>query len=304
MAGNSVPGFFGRKARSLKPVSLDITFATDLSGSMRSFASFVSSIDTIRSLETALLDEGVGVSSSNRYSICTGAGGIDAPLGAHDELLEIEVSVANSGAFKRWATGEEIASPQAYWPRLSATTGNDTEDMALAAHLIAGGSRQYNEPSLRILVSAGDLQCPYLEDVIDNSVALATLTASSTAQRYVGVHNANIVLAEPASPNPAPSGQIFGFVFTTSTTGVAIYLDGTIPRYRTDVDTSKVTISYAGSTNGYGPSPGQADEIINFTRQTNGALYKLALTNTVNGTVALGRSLGEVLGGYLYEAAS
>lgn len=305
MAGNSVPAFFGVRGKTLKPVSIDVTFTTDQSGSMRAFVAFISSISTIVALENALTTQGVGISQDNRYSLCSGAGGIDSPLGAHDELDEIEYFVTVDSVLQRWAPGPEVVAGNVLWPSLSANAGNDTEDMALAAHLIAGGAREYQATAQRIIVAARDLQCPYLEDVVDNSVALATLTAEATAQRYIGVHAVDIAFTEPASANPVPPGSVFGFVYTTDSVGTAIYLDGNTLHYREGVDVSKVTLSYAGVVGGtYGPDPGQADEILAFAEATNGAIYRLALTNTTAGTEALGVSLGQVLGQYLYATES
>lgn len=304
MAGNSVPGFFGSKARTLKPVAIDVTFACDRSGSAAPFLQFVSALTTIQALEQALIAEGVGVTQPNRYSITSGAGGIDPPLPAFETLAKIEFFPTVAGVSQRWAPGTNITAGNVSWPQLTATAGNNTEDMALSANLIATGSRGYQAGSQRIIVSAGDLQSPYLEDVINNNVALATLTNPSTAQIYVGVHAVNITITEPAGPNPIPAGQIFGFVYSGPTTGTAIYLNGNTLNYRASVPFSQVSLSFAGITGGYGPDPGQADEILNFPRQTNGALYRLALSNTVAGTQALGTSLGQVLGRFLFETES
>jgi len=300
MAGNSVPAFFGVRGKTLKPVSIDVTFTTDQSGSMSAFVAFVSSISTIVALENALTTQGVGISQDNRYSLCSGAGG----AANHDELDEIEYSVTVDSVLQRWAPGSEVVAGNVVWPSLSANAGNDTEDMALAAHLIAGGAREYQATAQRIIVAAGDLICPYLEDVVDNSVALATLTAEATAQRYIGVHRADIAFTEPASANPVPPGNVFGFVYTTDSVGTAIYLDGDILHYREGVDVPRVAISFSGPFGGSSSGPGQADEILAFAEATNGAIYRLDLTNTTAGTEALGVSLGQVLGQYLYATES
>lgn len=300
MAGNSVPAFFGVRGKTLKPVSIDVTFTTDQSGSMSTFVAFVSSISTIVALENALTTQGVGISQDNRYSLCSGAGG----AANHDELYEIEYSVTVDSVLQRWAPGPEVVAGNVVWPSLSANAGNDTEDMALAAHLIAGGAREYQATAQRIIVAAGDLICPYLEDVVDNSVALATLTAEATAQRYIGVHRADITFTEPASANPVPPGSIFGFVYTTDSVGTAIYLDGDILHYREGVNVARVAISFPGPFGGSSSALGQADEILAFAEATNGAIYRLALTNTTAGTEALGVSLGQVLGQYLYATES
>lgn len=305
MAGNSVPAFFGSKARTLKPVALDLTFACDRSGSASPFLRFISAISTIEALEAALIAEGVGVTQDNRYSITSGAGGIDPPLPAFETLAKIEFFPVVDGVTQRWAPGSSITSGTVSWPLLQPTAGNNTEDVALASYLIATGSRNYQANSQRIIVASGDLQSPYLEAVVDNSVALNSLTDPATEQIYVGVHNVNITITEPAGPDPIPAGQVFGFVYSGPTTGTAIYLDTNATlSYRKNVPFSQVALSFAGSLGRYGPSPGQADEILNFPLQTNGALYRLALSNTSAGTEALGTSLGQVLGRFLFETAS
>lgn len=307
MAGNSVPAFFGSKGRTFKPVSLDVTFASDTSGSMSTYVSVLSRISTIQGLESSLRGQGVGIQQDNRYSVCTGAGGIDPPLGAHNTLAGIEVFVGST-SLTRWATGTDIRAGSVVWPLLTATAGNDTEDMALAAHLIAGGSRDYEAAAERILISAGDLRCPYLEAVIDNSVAAATLSDPATAQRYVGIHPAAITITEPASANPVPPGFVFGYVFTTASEGVAIYNNNGVLSYRQAVDNTKVAIAsttFASSTPGlYAPLPGQADEIIAFAALTQGAIYDLGPIRTEADTLLFAQSLGDVLGSYLYEASS
>lgn len=304
MAGNSVPAFFGSKARTLKPVALDVTFVCDRSGSAAPFLQFISSLTTIQALEQALVTEGVGVAQDNRYSITSGAGGIDPPLPAFETLAKIEFFPNVDGISQRWAPGSSITSGTVGWPVLQPTAGNNTEDVALASYLVATGSRDYQANSKRIIVAAGDLQTPYLEDVVDNSVALSSLTDPATEQIYVGVHNVDITITEPAGPNPVPAGEIFGFVYNGPTTGTAIYLSNNILTYRESVPFSQVALEFAGIRWRYYPQPGQAEEILDFPLQTNGALYRLELSNTFAGTEALGTSLGQVLGRFLYETES
>lgn len=307
MAGNSVPVFFGAQARSIRPVAVDITFACDRSGSMSAYTAFISSLSTIQSLEQALLSENIGITQNNRYSITSGASGPSSSYLtlSYLTLSGIEYYSVISGVNQRWAPGPNIVAGNVTWPTLLADAGDSTEDMVSAAHLIATGSRNYAAGSQRIIVSAGDLQSPYLETLVSTSNLLATLTAVATKQRYVGVHNANISISEPASPNPVPPGSLFGFVYSGNLVGTAIYLNGSTLHYREDVTISNVTVTFAGTVGGYGPKTiQQANQILDLCRQTNGALYRLALTNTTNGTAALGVSLGQVLGKYLYETES
>lgn len=302
MANNSVPVFFGGKARTKKPVALDVTFISDRSGSMRAFVAFVTSVSTVKSLEQALLDQSVGVTQPNRYSICQGAGARGST--ALRTLAQIEFPVVVSGVSQRWALGSDLLADKVLWPQFSADAGDNTEDVAGASYLVATGSRGYQAAAQRIIVAAGDLQSPYLEGFVSGPTTLAALTAPDTGQIYVGVHNLSITIAEPAGPNPIPAGQIFGFIFTTNTTGTAIYLNGATLNYRFDVPIANVTTTFSGSFGGYGPTSDQVTSVFNLPRQTNGAIYRLALSNTQAGTEALGVSLGQVLGEFLFDTKS
>ena len=73
MAANSVPVFFGAKARSKNPPGLDVTFIIDLSDSIYSEITDVASETSVRTLETELLSQGIGVVSPNRYSFTSGS---------------------------------------------------------------------------------------------------------------------------------------------------------------------------------------------------------------------------------------
>lgn len=275
MAGNSVPVFFGAKARTKKPPGLDVTSITDLSGSMQPFASFISARDTFVALETALVAQGIGIISSNRYSFTSGG---DA---TRNTLAEIERNVIVSGVSQRWAPGSDVLNGSATLPTLVASAGGDTEDMALACNLVAGVNRGYLTGNERIIISGSDEQ---------SGQTTSFVTSPLYSYRYIGVHRATLSISEPAGPNPVPSGTLVGFVYTTSTTGAAIYLSGSIINYRLSVPTANVTSTATGGTL-------QAN--VDRASATNGAIYNIAAFGS--DFTALGTSLGNVLGQYLFD---
>jgi len=274
MAGNSVPAFFGAKARTKKPPGLDITSVTDLSGSMQAYASFISSRATLLALEQALLAQGIGDLSPNRYSLVSGAG--RSP--AYATLAEIERFITVDGSSQRWATGASLIDASAIIPILTANLGVNTEDMGLAAGLMSENDRDYLGANERIIIAGSNEQSAY---------ASAFVASPTYNYRYVGVHSVTLSISEPAGPNSVPSGTLSGFVYTTNTTGVAIYIDGSTINYRTAVPVANVT---ATATNG-------TKQInVDHAATTNGAIYSIAMDFEL-----LGESLGNVLGEYHYD---
>jgi hypothetical protein len=280
MAGNSVPVFFGAKARTKRPPGLDVTSITDLSGSMQPFASFISSRATIVALENALIAQGVGVLSTNRYSFATGG------TRSSDTLATIELPVRVNNVSQRWATGAEVINNTAVLPTLTANRGGDTEDMGIASNLVTNNDRGYLSANVKIIIAGSDEQA-----------TATTFTASPTfPHRYVGVHSVNLSITEPAGPNPVPAGTLRGFVYTTSTTGVAVYIDGTTINNRADVPVANVTAT-AASNNGQPTRQINVDQ----ARLTNGAIYDIRFFNT--GFELLAISLGNALGQFLFQAS-
>ena len=273
MAGNSVPAFFGAKARTKKPPGLDITSVTDLSGSMQSYASFISSRATLLALEQALRAQGIGDLSPNRYSLASGGG--QSP--AYTTLAEIERFVTVNGSSQRWATGQSIVDGTASIPVLNADYGNQTEDMGIASNLMSENDRDYLGANERIIIAGSDEQ----------SYGTAFVASPTYSYRYVGVHSVTLSISEPAGPNSVPSGTLSGFVYTTNTTGVAIYIDGSTINYRTAVPVANVT---ATATNG------TTQTNVDHSATTNGAIYSITVDFQL-----LGESLGNVLGQYLYD---
>lgn len=273
MAGNSVPAFFGAKARTKKPPGLDITSVTDLSGSMRSYASFISSRATLLALEQALRAQGIGDLSPNRYSLASGGG--QSP--SYTTLNEIERFVTVNGSSQRWATGASLVDGSASIPTLSATLGGSTEDMGIASNLMSENDRDYLGANERIIIAGSDEQ----------SYETAFVASPTYSYRYVGVHSVTLSISEPAGPNSIPSGTLSGFVYTTNTTGVAIYIDGSTINYRTAVPVANVTATATGDTRQIN---------VDHAATTNGAIYSILMDFQL-----LGESLGSVLGEYLYD---
>lgn len=272
MAGNSVPVFFGAKARTKKPPGLDVTSLTDISGSMGPFASFISARSTFVALENALVAQGIGVISANRYSFTVG-GDVN-----NNTLAEIERSVVVSGVSQRWALGSTILNGSATLPTI--TANGDNEDMGLAANLISETDRQYLTGNERIIIAGSDEQ----------SYGTAFVASPLYPYRYVGVHRVTLSISEPAGPNPVPSGTLVGFVYTTNTTGAAIYVSGSTINYRLSVPTANVTATATGGT---------LQINVNRASATNGAIYNIAAFT--NDFTVLGTSLGNVLGQYLFD---
>lgn len=277
MAGNSVPVFFGAKARTKKPPGIDVTSITDLSGSMGPFASFISSQSTIVALENELVAQGIGVLSQNRYSFCTGGDS------GRNTLPEIERTVTVNGVRTRWAPGTNVLNGTAVIPTLSANLGGNSEDMGLATNLVAGVDRGYLSANERIIIAGSDEQ----------SYGTAFDASPLFTYRYVGVHAVNFSISEPAGPNPVPTGTLVGFVYTTNTVGTAIYISGSTINYRNEVPVANVTATGFSGTR---------QENVDRAAATNGAIYNIEFFNA-GGFELLSTSLGNVLGKFLFETS-
>jgi len=279
MAGNSVPVFFGAKARTKRPPGLDVTSITDLSGSMGPFARFISSRTTIVALQNELIAQGIGVLSTNRYSFTTGGTLLS------DTLATIELPVTVNNVSQRWATGAQVLDNTAVLPTLTANRAG-TEDMGIASNLVTNNDRGYLSANEKIIIAGSDEQ----------STATAFTVSPTFPHRYVGVHSVDLSITEPAGPNPVPAGTLRGFVYTTSTTGVAVYIDGTTINNRADVPVANVTAT-AASNNGLPTRQINVDQ----ARLTNGAIYDIRFFNA--GFELLAESLGNALGQFLFETS-
>jgi len=275
MAGNSVPAFFGAKARSKNPPGLDVTFIIDLSDSIYgNYGANIASEGAVRGLETALRSQVIGVVSPNRYSFTSGG---DAAL---NTLPEIERNAIVNGLPQRWAPGANVLNDSAILPNLIAGQGGTTEDMGLAANLITENDRDYIAVNERIIIAVSDEQ----------SYGTPFIANPTYPHRYVGVHEVSLIINEPAGPNPAPTGNLVGFIYNTATTGTAIYeiAFSNDVNYRLEVPVANVTATAI---------EGARQENIDQARVTNGAIYNIDIAD--EGTVV--QSIGEVLGQYLFD---
>jgi len=271
MAGNSVPVFFGAKARTKKPPGIDVTSITDLSGSMQPYASFISARATYVALENALIAQGIGVLSSNRYSFASGGDSIN------NTLSQIEKNVIVNGVSQRWAPGANVLNSTATIPTLTANQGTRTEDMGIATNLMTGNDRGYLTGNERIIIAGSDEQ----------SYGAAFTVGPTYPHRYVGVHDVTLSVTEPAGPNPVPAGTLIGFVYTTASTGVAIYNNSGTLNYRLAVPVANMNATAVGGT---------LQINVDHAETTNGAIYDIDVDFAL-----LGESLGTVLGQYLYD---
>ena len=273
MATNSVPVFFGAKARSKNPPGLDVTFIIDLSDSRYGdYAPEVASEGSVRGMEEELLSQGIGVASPNRYSFTTGGDG------DFNTLPEIERNAIVNGVPQRWAPGANVLNDSAILPNLIAGRGESTEDIGLAANLITENDRDYMAINERIIIAASDEQ----------SYGTPFTANPTYPHRYVGVHEVSLSINEPAGPNPVPAGGLLvGFIYTTATTGTAIY-ESTELDYRLDVPVANVTATAIR---------GARQENIDQARVTNGAIFNI---DRFEGTI-VGRAIGQVLGQYLFD---
>ena len=276
MATNSVPAFFGAKARSKNPPGLDVTFIIDLSDSRYGdYAPEVASERSVRGMEEELLSQGIGVVSPNRYSVTSGG---DSDF---DTLPEIERNAIVNGLPQRWAPGANVLNDSAILPNLIAGLGESTEDMGLAANLITENDRDYMAINERIIIAASDEQ----------SYGTPFIANPTYPHRYVGLHSVSLVINEPAGPNPVPAGagDLIGFIYTTATTGTAIYEGDIVADYRLEVPVANVTAIAID---------GARQENIDQARVTNGAIYDVEALNDVGGVMD---TLGKVLGQYLFD---
>lgn len=280
-----LPAFFGRKARTITPPGLDITSITDISGSMGPFAEFISSATTFEALETALAAEQIGTlpDTPNKYSFCVGGDKNTNTL----PLIERNFQV--SGTSQRWALGSDIlANPSTLtYPTIQAIDrSGDNEDMALATNIVSNTNRGYNTENQRIIISGSDEQTGQ-ENTFDQNPLYS--------YRYIGVHSAVLTVNEVSGLPAIPSGTLVGFVYTTASAGVAIYIDGTTINYRTNLPTSAMAAS---------PSNNTTSECVDQCKITNGAIYNIEFFDRSSGRFALlATSLGKVLGQFLYSVS-
>jgi hypothetical protein len=278
-----LPAFFGGKARIVAspiPPGLDVTSITDVSGSMGAFADFITSPQLYKALETALKAQGIGTLTANlnKYSFCVGA------TTGREGLGIIERASSVGGKARRWVLGSEVLADVVTYPTYS-VGGSGNEDMAHATNLVSNNDRDYTTRNERVIISGSDEQSG-MSSFFD--------PAPLYPHRYVGIHSVELSINENPTLPPAPSGVLTGFVYTTASEGVAIYIDGTTVSYRNSMPTSTFIAVPSRSL-------GETQRCIQQCKNTKGALYNIAKFGTAAKYALLGESLGTVLGKYLYS---
>lgn len=282
MACNSLPVFFGKKARSILPPGLDVTFMTDFSGSMQPYIDFITAETLVVSIENELRSQGIGLISPNRYSYTSGGRQSGATT-----LASIERQVIVDGVSERWGRGDDFLSNSVVVPTPTAT-GGDFENMGLGYNIISSNNRDYLQLNERVVIAGSDEQ----------SYSTAFAVAPTYPHRYIGVHTVTLAISEPAGPNPIPSGALIGFVYTTSVTGVGIYLDGTTINYREDVPVANVTATAASA----GPGANTLQVNVDWAETSNGAIYRINGGTGQTYFNLVGQSLARVLGEFLFAS--
>ncbi len=282
-----LPAFFGSKARSRVPLGIDVTTITDISGSMGQYAEFITTPLLYQALETALTAENIGTAAgqTNRYSFCIG-GDMDV---TYPPLDFIERFVEVNGNFQRWALGSDVLGLKVAYPYYD-VGGAGTENMAGSTNRVSAlavtNPREYILSNERIIISGSDEQDGQGNVLFDQSPGFS--------YRYVGIHSAILSISEAPNLPPDPGGTLVGFVYTTASQGVAVYLDGSTISYRTDMPTSTFIAA---------PTALTAQICVDQCRITNGALYDIRAFNSAARYALLGESLGSVLGKYLYSVS-
>ena len=307
MPAAGVPGFFGENRRRRKPVGLDLTFAYDTSGSMDTVNNFIRQISTARRIEFALRDQLVGVQQPNRYSQSR----MDEELGF------------SSG---RWVEGSAIISGSTNWSDPSGTsfaTGDDIEDVTGSAIAFCNNDRGYRAGIQRVLLSFSDEQGGASLDVTDD--AITALTDPEDGQIFIAA--SGVILTISPTPEGAPVGadwEAFGLVYTTQTTGVAIYRN-TVTNEVQYVNAPVADATWEATSFNSGLGTGQfftVDGPLISTNQgtgssnyqvvntpklaylTGGAVYCIGEMLSAEALDAFGESIGEVLGSLLYSVLS
>lgn len=274
-----LPAFFGVKARTIVPPGLDVTSITDISGSMGPYADFITSAGLYEALETALVAESIGTlpATPNKYSFCIGGDSVT------NTLPRITRNVNVNGVSQLWALGSDVTAKTVTYPTYRASGGGN-EDMALSTNLVSNNNRAYNLQNERIIISGSDEQSGQ-ENRFDPTPLYS--------QRYVGIHSADLSIQENPSLTPIPAGILVGFVYTTVSQGVAVYIDRSTINYRDSMPTSVFVAR---------PANNRTTQIcLDQCKNTKGALYNIRFFTDSARYALLGQSLGSVLGKYLYS---
>jgi hypothetical protein len=309
----SVGGFFGRRTRQRKPAGVDVIFATDLSGSMGPLVDFIDQTATAVALEAALLAENVGILVPNRYckssmQNMSVAAGIPWQFGS-DILATPSIWENWTTTGFRWGSSQEDVTGSAF--RIANTGfpyGYDTSNNPASNGSVFGPTypdRAFRGNASQILIASSDEQSG--QPMYFTNDVYARITNPQTLLRYVGVSNIRI-----DAPIGGLDGLPFGIVFTSANTwklivrpfvgtdpifldvdrnNVAFYTDGN--NLITDTSASGATLINAGG-----------EQLVNtpkLARGTSGAIYDINQFFGSNGPEVFGKSLGLVLGRFLYS---
>ena len=270
---------------------------------MNASNAFVQQLSTAQRIEFALRDQQIGINQPNRYSQST---------------ME-EESLIDGG---RWIFGDQVIAGNVGWNSAQnggLQIGSNIEDVTGSAHGICIGNREYRSGIQRIILSFSDEQGS--NNTQANNV-VGALTSPTTGQIFIGASGAILTISrtrQQTNPNLEP----FGFVYTTQTTGVAIYRNTVTNDVSTSTyqlaDTSWETTELGGAGTGVtmdvngpiilgrGGSLGNNYQAANTARLaylTGGAVYDVNKMITSESLDAFGISIGTVLGSLLYDLLS
>ena len=294
MPAAGVPGFFGQNRRRLRPVGLDLTFVYDTSGSMNAVNNFIRQISTARRIEFALRDQLVGIQQPNRYS-------------------QSEMSVELSFGGQRWVTGDQILGNLSSWNNPTAggiLTGNDEEDVTGSARAIAESDRGYRDGIQRIMLSFSDEQSGSDLDV--SNAVIDALTDPVDGQIFIAASGITLTISPTPAGAPGAGWEPFGLVYTTQTTGVAIYRNtstNAVEYVNVPIaDTTWASGGTAFAVDGNLILPGGSlSQLVNTPKLaylTGGAVYAIDDMTSSAALDAFGQSIGTVLGSLLYSLLS
>jgi hypothetical protein len=325
---SSVPGFFGSKARQRRPAGVDVVYATDFSGSMNPFINFINDQATIAELEQALIDEQVGILVPNRYCkssmqsmFVDGNTGLSWQFGS-DILASSAIWEDWESTGFRWGASQEDVTGAAY--RIANTEfeyGYSTSEVPASNGSVFGptyGERSFRPEATQILVASSDEQSGgninYFKDEVYDLI-----TDSRKNFRYVAVSSIQIQKTIP----PELAGKVvpFGIVFTSPAVWKIIYrplvgVPDALPSGEPVFgDVSPNDVQFFANGNQILDTSASGDielpnataffaQVINtpmMARGTQGAVYDIGQFNQPNGPPVFGKSLGLVLGRFLYD---
>jgi hypothetical protein len=326
----ATPGFFGKPSRQRKPAGVDVVFTTDFSGSMGNLISFINQTSTILSLEDALIAENVGLLIPNRYSKSSMQNQFRSatPRSLYWELGQdiindptIWNNWANSG--RRWGASQEDVTGSVFriantgFPYNYDTTNNPVTN---------GSPFSSDDPLLAlrndattIVIAGSDEQTSATQYHTD--LVYSQITSPAANLRYVALSSVRIEVTIPQEL--LNKVAVFGVVFTSPTIWKVIYRplldvpEPLPPGTPIFADFSSTTVNFfdnidqpINDTSASGPiiiNPSTSSGFVQcvntpkLARGTAGAIYDIDQFNQPNGPEVFGKSLGLVLGRFLYE---